>query len=807
MLKNHLTIAWRNLTRRKAGSFIHIFGLTIGLSLCIVIYLITSFELSFDRFHPNKENIYRLTGKMKFKEGERIPVGFLPYAVAKALREEISGLKSVAAFVNTETAVLIPDGEKAPRKFDSREHGVDPAQIVFAEPQYFDIFKYNWVAGNPKTAITEPFSVVLTRDKAERYFGNISNSEMLGKEIIYHDSIRTRLTGIVEAFKGNTDLTFTDFISYSSIPVSYAKNFININEWNDNWSASQAFVVLPEGSKPKDLSQKFKAFNEKHFTGDFNFLPELQPLSDLHFNAELRDNYSRQAHKPTLYGLLGIAIFILIIAVINFINLATAQSFQRAKEVGVRKVLGSNRAALVMQFMTETFIITIISIGLAIALVPYLLELFKDYIPAGVAFRFSPQNGIFLISVLGITTLLAGVYPALVLSGMLPVNTLKGKNAQVAGSNYLRRGLIVFQCAVSLVFIVGTFFVGQQLYYMRNKDLGFQSEAVLTIHAPRIRDVKTPVLFEKIISIPGVEDATRQIFEPMGQNFGVDNLIYKGKEVKNIGAAYKMGADNFISFYKMKIIAGRDLEKSDTARELVVSESFLEKMGLSTPDSAINQMVQWHGRPYPIVGVIKDFHQLSMHEKMPATFITVAKNPRDIAVRLRDKNLKKSKETIAQIEAAWKSVYPDQPFKYTFLDESIASFFQQEQKTSMLISAAAIISILISCLGLYGLSVFIVQRRYKEIGIRKVSGATSGNIARLISGEFVWLMLIAALIAFPVAGYFVYQWLMDFQYRIDMQWWVYVLALLAGVAVVFVAAGLEAMRAARANPARALRTE
>lgn len=807
MLKNYLTIAWRNLTRRKAGSFIHIFGLTIGLSLCIVIYLITSFELSFDRFHPNRENIYRVTGQMKFKEGDRSPVGFLPYAAAKALREEISGLKSVAAFVNTETAVLIPDGDNPPRKFDARDWSVDPAQIVFAEPQYFDIFQYKWLAGNPKTSMNEPFSVVLTRDKAQKYFGNLPLAEMLGREIIYHDSIRTKLTGIVEAFKGNTDLTFTDFISYSTISVSIARNFIDINEWNDVWSASQAFVLLPEGGEPKALSPKFKAFSQRHFKGDFNFVPELQPLSDLHFNAQLRDNYSRHAHKPTLYGLLGIAIFILIIAVINFINLATAQSFQRAKEVGIRKVLGSNRMALVMQFLSETFIITIISIGLAIALVPYLLELFKDFIPAGVAFSFTTQNALFLTGILALTTLLAGVYPALVLSGMLPVNTLKGKTAQAAGSNYLRRGLIVFQCAVSLVFIAGTFFVGQQLSYMRNKDLGFQSEAVLTIHAPRIRDVKTPVLYQQIKAIPGVEDATMQIFEPMGQNFGVDQLVYRGKELKNIGAAYKMGSDNFVSFYKMKVIAGRDLAKSDTARELIVSESFLEKMGIKNPDSAINQMLEWHDRSYPIVGVIKDFHQLSMHEKMPATFITVAKNPRDIALRLRDKNLKKSHETIAQIEAAWKSVYPDQPFKYDFLDESIAAFYKQEEKTSMLISAAALISVLISCLGLYGLSIFIVQRRYKEIGIRKVSGATTGNIARLISGEFVWLMVIAALIAFPVAGYFVHQWLMDFQYRIDMHWWVYVLALLAGVTVVFIAAGLEAMRAARSNPARALRSE
>ncbi len=808
MLKNHLTIAWRNLTRRKAGSFIHIFGLTIGLSLCIVIWLIASFELSFDSFHPSRVNIYRVTGHITDKNGKKNPFGFVPYAVPKTIREEIAGMKSVAALVNTETAVLIPTDDAEPRKFEARNWGVDPAQIVFTEPQYFDIFKYNWLAGNPGTALNEPYSVVLTREKAEKYFGILPEADFLGKEIIYHDSIRAKLTGIVESFKGNTDLTFTDFISYSTIPVSVANKSINVDEWNDIWSASQAFVLLPEKTDPNRFNAQFKSFSDKHFKDDFKFVPTLQPLSDLHFNADFRDNYSRQAHKPTLYGLLGIAVFILIIAIINFINLTTAQAFHRAKEVGVRKVLGSDRKALVFQFLTETFIITLISILLAIALVPNLLQIFKDFIPAGVAFEFSANNLLFLTGILFLTTIIAGIYPAVSMSSLLPAITLKGKNLQIGGHQYLRRGLIVFQCAISMLFILGTLFVGQQLHYMRSKDLGFSSEAVLTIHAPRIREVQTNVLYQKIKAIPAVEDATLQIFEPMGMNFGVDKIVYRGgKELKEIGAAYKMGSDNFIPFYKMKLIAGRNLNKSDTANEFVISEGLAKQMGFQTPDAAINQMVEWHDKNYPIVGVIADFHQLSMHEKMPPTFITVAKNPRDIAVRLKDKNLKHSAETIDQIAAAWKSVYPEIPFTYEFLDESLGQFYKQEQKTSLLVNMAALISVIISCLGLYGLSVFIVQRRYKEIGIRKVSGATSINIARLISSEFVWLMLIAATIALPVAGYFVHEWLMDFQYRIEMKWWVYGVAVLAGVSVVVLAAGVEALRAARANPVKALRTE
>lgn len=808
MLKNYLTIAWRNLSRRKVGSFIHIFGLTIGLSLCIVIYLIAGFELSFDRFHPNRDRIYRITGHITDKNGVRSPFGFIPYAVPKAVRNEITGIKAVAALVNTETAVLIPEGGSAPRKFDARNWGVEPAQIVFTEPQYFDIFHYKWLAGNPATALNEPFSVVLTQAKAEKYFGKYPAASLLGKELIYHDSIRVKLTGIIEGLKGNTDLSFTDFISYSTIPVSAAKNFINVNEWNDIWSASQAFVLLPEGSSPDRFASQWQSFSKKHFNAGFNFVPALQPLSDIHFNSDFRDNYSRQAHKPTIYSLLGIAVFILLIAVINFINLTTAQAFHRAKEVGVRKVLGSDRKRLVFQFLTETFIITLLSIIVAILLVPNLLNLFKDFIPAGVSFDLNTQNLAFVTAILTLTTLLAGLYPAMSMSSLLPVTTLKGKNMQIGGNNYLRRGLIVFQCAISMLFILGTLFVGQQLHYMRSKDLGFSSEAVLTIKAPRIKEVQSDVLFQKIKAIPGVDDATMQIFEPMGMNFGMDKIIYRGgKQLKETGAAYKMGADNFIPFYKMKLIAGRNVNRSDTANEFVISESLSKELGFAAPDAAINQMIEWHEKNYPIVGVIADFHQLSMHEKMPPTFITVAKNPRDIAVRLKDKNLKNAAVTITQIEAAWKSVYADIPFQCEFLDESLAQFYQQEQKTALIVNMAALISIIISCLGLYGLSVFIVQRRYKEIGIRKVSGATSLNIARLISSEFVWLMLIAAFIALPVAGYFVHQWLMDFQYRIEMRWWVYAIAVLAGVFVVVVAAGAEALRAARANPVKALRTE
>ncbi|HOY21282.1 MAG TPA: permease prefix domain 2-containing transporter, partial [Haliscomenobacter sp.] len=336
MLRNHFTIAWRNLVRNKVSALINLTGLTLGISACLVIGVITGFELSYDTFHPDSERIYRVVGTVKFnKTAEQEAIGFVPRALPQALRNETSGFEVVATFHNMESGVIVPNGQEKPVVFKGRNMDVEPAQIILADPQYFEIFQYQWLAGNPKTALNAPHQVVLSEKKARIYFGDLPLTNILGKELIYRDSLRTTVTGIVADWKYNSDFTFTDFISSATIPASFLKREINLEEWTDIWSASQTFVKLNPGSSEDKVQAELTTFGKKHFgpnrgTGEFIFAPGLQPLSDLHFNPVYMDNYSRKAHLPTLYGLIGIAVFILLIAAINFINLSTAQSLRRS---------------------------------------------------------------------------------------------------------------------------------------------------------------------------------------------------------------------------------------------------------------------------------------------------------------------------------------------------------------------------------------------------------------------------------------------------------------------------------------------
>ena len=565
MLTNYFKLALRTFQKHKTSTVIHLLGLTLGVSVCLAIYLITSFELGYDTFHPDSDRIYRVVGWMQFgAEGAENSVGFVPYALPQALRAEVSGLENVAAFHNFESAVKIPGVGKPDKVFERRDMDADPAEIILADPEYFQIFKYEWLAGNPKTALSAPFQVVLSEKKARQYFGDLPPLECIGKTVVYADSLQMTVSGVVRDWAQASDLAFTDFLSCSTLSNSFLKKHFNLNEWDDLWSASQAFVKLEQTATPAQVEGQFPAFAKAHFTGKMKFQPALQPLSDLHFDADYGDNYSRKAHLPTLYGLMGIAVFILLLAVINFVNLSTAQSFQRAKEVGIRKVMGGSRKSLVFQFLSETFVLTAAAALLSLLIVPQALVAFESFVPMGVRLQYDAMVLGFLgLTAVG-TALLAGLYPSLALSGFLPVRALKGPNLQKNGQQgTLRKSLIVFQFAVSLVFILGTLLVNRQISFMRHKDLGFQPEAVLTLQAPRGPENQLPVLYPQIRQLVGVQEVALQLFEPMGQNFGLDRVVFKGTTEQVFDAAYKMGDVNFIPVYGMKLLAGRNLMKSE----------------------------------------------------------------------------------------------------------------------------------------------------------------------------------------------------------------------------------------------------
>lgn len=811
MLRNYFKTSIRNLAKHKASTLINLLGLTLGVTACLAIYLITNYELSYDTFHADGKRVYRVVGDVKYNPtDEKHSVGFLPAPVPLALRKEVAGLETVAAFHNLETDVLIPNGNGKPTRFESRRRTGGTADIVVVEPQYFDIFKYQWLAGNPKTALNEPFKLVLSERKARTYFGDLPLEEIMGKELIYEDSVRVSVAGIVQDWGKPTDFTFTDFISFATIRASQLKRGINLDDWNENWSASQAFVKLPVGSTPAQLTTSFQQFSKKHFQAEMKFWPALQPLSDLHFNDNYRDNYSRKAHLPTLYGLMAIAGFILLIAAINFINLSTAQSVQRAKETGIRKVMGSSRANLIFQFLSETAFLTVVAVLISLALVNPILSAFQSLTPKGLTFTlFSWQTLLFLGVVTVTTSLLSGFYPSWVLSSYVPALTLKGQTTVTGGQKgYLRKALIVFQFTVSLVFIIGTLMVTRQLNFMRNKDLGFSTDAVIEVNT--LHDDKSLVLADKIRHLAGVEQTTLQWFPPMGQAYMVTKLNYRGKKNIEMDVSAKVGDANYIPLYKLRLLAGRNYLKSDSLREMVINATYAKALGFKKPADAINKLLEFQGRPYPIVGVVADFHEQSFHEKISPVFISyMPRQAKNIGVKLATKGgqLSDVKAILASIEQQWKAVYPDNKFDYTFLDESIARLYEKEQKTSQLVNMATAIAILISCMGLFGLATFTAEQRTKEIGVRKVLGASVGSIVALLSKDFLGLVIIALLISSPIAWWGMNQWLKDFAYKVDLDWWVFGLAGLLAIIIALLTVSFQSIKAALVNPVQSLRSE
>lgn len=818
MIYNYVKLALRNLYKHKVSTLINLSGLTLGVTACLAIYVVTHFELSFDTFHPEAARIYRLVGQSKFNKSDTFkPLGFVPRAVPQAVRAEVAGLETVAAFHNLESDVTVPGGNNEPRRFERRNMDADHAQIILAGPSYFDIFRYEWLAGNPQSALKEPYSVVLTEKKARLYFGDLPLDAIMGRELVYRGHIRATVTGIVRDWTQNTDFTFTDFLSESTIGVSALKREINLNEWTDVWSASQCFVKLARGVAPAQVNAQLAEFAQKHFgsaagTGDFLFVPSLQPLSDLHFNEDYRDNYSRKAHLPTLYGLMGVAIFILLIAAVNFINLATAQAAQRAQEIGMRKVLGGSRGSLMLQFLGETLVLTTLAAGVSLLLAPAVLTEFRTFIPEGVEFfAFRPDLLLFLGAVVACCTLLSGLYPARIISAYRPAQTLKGQNALKGNQKgYLRKGLIVFQFAFSLVFIIGAIVIGRQLRFIRDKDLGFSSDAVVLIGTPH--DDKSKVLAEQIRGLSGVDRVAMEWFPPLGDGLMLTRMTYKSGRAPDLemDVSAKVGDENFIPLYGLRLLAGRNYLPGDSLREIVINQRFAKALGFEQAADAVGQRVAFSGREYAVSGVVADFHEQSLHTAIQPVFIgNMPELAKDLAVKLntRGKGLNEMQATLARIGQAWDSVYPGKRLECTFLDASIAKLYEKEQKTAQLVNAATAIAILISCMGLFGLVTFMAEQRAKEIGVRKVLGASVASVVALLSRDFLTLVLVALAIASPVAYWLTNRWLAGFAYRIDVQWWMFAVAGGAAMSIALLTVGFQSVKAALANPVKSLRSE
>jgi putative ABC transport system permease protein len=817
MFSSYLKIAWRNIRGRKIYTFINVIGLALGISACVVIYLITTFEFSYDRFQPDKDRIYRIVGEIQNSSGEKQFENCILAPVA-GFQDRIPGFESEAGFHNCNGRISIPDGSKAGKKFDNKLNGTNETTAIITWPDYFSVFSYQWLAGSPQV-LKDPFKVVLTEKRAIKYFGNIPYSQMLGKTVVYGDSLSVHVAGIVKDWDHHTDFGYTDFISISTAAHSYLRNQIPTQDWASLQPHNgMAWVKLTKGAGAGQINDRFAAFIKEQvkMPPGVKMAMWLQPLEDIHFSKEYHrgddGDLFRKPYLPTLYALMGVALFILILATVNFINLSTAQSIQRAKEIGVRKVMGSSRKNIMFQFLTETFVLALLSAIVAVLSVKPILYLFRNYVPDGVAFDpFNLLTLSFLGGVTLVTTLLAGFYPARVLAGYHPVLNLKGAAFQKGKERLnLRKGLILFQFTISLLFIVGALVIGKQIKFMSQADKGFSSNAVIVVNHWRDRDGKLRVFAGQISHIPGVRQAIIEGNAPMGFGHGGQFFNYRDGDRVDREVSFEEGTEEFIPFYKMKLTAGRNIAHSDSLNELVINETYSRILGFHDPRAALGKFLYTNDKPYPIVGVVADFHEDDFRTAILP--VVIARDPqRDWSVAIKlEPGVKKPSDVQAVLSAMgqqWKKIYPDDPFDYHFLNDNIAWLMGQEDKTAWLVNTAMCITLFISCIGLFGLGMFTAQRRTREIGIRKVLGASVTNIAAMLGKEYILLIVISLVIASPIAWYFMNQWLAGFAYRIPVGGWVFLWAGLAAIVVSLITVSYQAIRAALANPVNSLRAE
>jgi putative ABC transport system permease protein len=802
MFRNYFKIAFRNLWRNKSYSAINIFGLGVGIAICLLIFLVIQFESSFDNFHRNKERIYRVVTMFKDPLGNSSSSG-VPYPMPAALKQDLPQLDAVSqvyADRNTLLAVMDDNKQQASKKF-KEEKGV-----FYTDPAFFKIFDFKWLYGTANQALSDPNSIVLTKDLAEKYFG--SWQEAIGKTLKRNNKQLLKVAGILDHIPPNTDFQIK--------AVAAAETFINkSDDWQTVNSNHSCYVLLSANMKPAVINNLLKGFAKKYLPAESASTTgfQIEPLSAIHYDADAGNFLGRTISYQLINTFKLIALFILLIACVNFVNLTTAQSVNRAKEVSIRKVLGSNRRQLRIQFFGETIIITLSAVIIAAVLVAITLPFIKLVLdrPLSLDIRSNPQVVFFLLITGALVVLLAGFYPALVLSKFNPVTALKSKLA--AGSTKgisLRRGLVVVQFIIAQALIIGTLVVVRQMKFFQNARMGFDKEAILTVPIPADSLGRSKVDFLKaaLLQRPEIKMVSFSFTPPADNGNWFSNFKFDhSPKISEFAANLKWADADYIPMFKVPLVAGRNYNKGDTANEFVVNEIFLKKLGITNPEDALNKEVDfWDGDvKAPIVGVIKDFHSQSLQQEMEPILLGNLRNTyRIINIKVDPQRLQPA---IRHIEQLWTSTYPDYVFEYQFLDEHIANFYKQERQLSKLYEIFAAIAIFLSCLGLYGLASFMAVQRIKEVGIRKVLGASVRSIIYLFSREFIILICVAFVIAGALAWYFMHQWLQDFAYRINLDWWLFALAAMLSLFVALITISFQAIKAAVTNPIKNLRTE
>src|SRR5260221_11110154 len=798
MLQSFFKIALRNLLRYRAFSLINIIGLTMGIACALFIFLVVKYELSYDRYHAKADRIYRINKGSPKESTVDYDTG-TPQGLAPILREEFPEIENVAVIfkLNPEkTQIKVNEGL-------TREK-----DIYFVQPQFFQLFDFTWKQGNPQTALDDPNEVVISESLAQKFF----NGDALGKTIRLNNVNDLIVTGVIQDAPINSDFPVQIAISHATLEQSKDLDSYNPNDLDNSNSYYQTYVLLKPGVDALALGPKFKKMVERHKGKEHaeKFLAfSTIALNEIHYR---NGNFNgRTISKEAILTLRVIGIFILIIACINFINLASAQAIKRSKEVGIRKTLGSSRKSLILQFLGETFLVTLASLLTSYVAVSQLTLFSKDLtdIPLSPEGLSQPDTLLFMAIVLLGVTLLSGFYPAFVLSGFKPVAALKNSalGSGVKGL-FVRKGLIAFQFIISQVLIVCTLIVIRQTDYFNSMSLGFNKEAVLTVDIPLSDETRLSTLKNNLLQYPEIQNVSFSLNTPSATiNKWWSNLSHtsfsgdvKSVEVKLVDSAY-------FKMFEIERVAGSLRIEGDSGRNVVVNQTLVKEIGIRDPSKAIGEKINYWGNDATIVGVVKDFNTLTLHEGMHPVLLTrFSQLFQKASVKI---DMNQSTQAIRHLEKHWKEAFPDYYFTYAFLDDQLSTFYKEERKMSRLLVAFASVAISIGCVGLLGLILFVSVQRTKEVGIRKILGATIANIVTLLSMEFIVLVGVAGLIAWPIAWYAMHHWLQGFANRISLvaNSWIFIFAAVLSILFALLTVSFQSIKAALANPADSLRSE
>ena len=814
MLKNYLRIAVRNLAKYKLISFINLFGLTVGLACCLLILSYILHETSYDRYNRKADRIWRVTRSFNNKDGiVSLHLGAVAPPFGPLLQNDFPDIQKVTR--------LLPINNTPMRYQDKIFNEKD---LFFADKNFFGVFDVNLLQGNPQTALADPFSILLTETTARKYFGD---ADPINKVIRMNNQFNFKVTGIFQPFPSAAHLHPEVLLSFNTLndTAIYGEKNLMTNFGNN---AFYTYLLLPEHYPVHSLEAQFPAFIDRRMPQDgappgikahqFTQL-YLQPLTDIHLRSHLDEEIEENgdASRVTIFG--AIALFILLIACINYMNLSTARSALRAKEIGIRKVSGAVRQEIIFQFLSESILLSYIALLLAAALtwltLPGLNSLTGLQLSAGSLLR--PIVLLPLLFTPLLVGILSGLYPALFLSSFQPSKVLKGLFKAGSGSISFRKVLVVTQFAISIVLLISTAIVFQQLHFMQNTSLGFDKDHIVTLQYNGGLDHTYESFRTTLLQDPHIRQATRSSRIPSGRLLDEQGASTEsGDSLRPVTADIKYLAvdHDFLSAYGIPIAAGRDFSRAyatDTS-SFLLNVAATRALGIRTPQEMIGKNFSYGGTKGKIIGVMKDFNFESMHQAivpiimiMP-TASQAGNNFSRISIKISG-NKDNVSAAIAHLEKTWKSYLPEVPFEYTFLDEKFEQLYQSEERQGTLFTVFSGIAIFIACLGLLGLSAFSISQRLKEIGIRKVLGASTSGIIRLLSLDFLKLVALAALIAFPIAWYAMHNWLHDFAYRISIQWWIFGIAGLLAAMVALATISFQALKAALANPIKSLRTE